>query len=163
MKKILAVIILSIIFFAPQIVMAGDTLGSGLLNKSVGNVGLESSLETSVSNIITAVLAVVGTVFLVLTVVAGIMWMTAAGNDEKIEKAKKIIIGASIGLAVVLLAYTITYFVSSSIGGEAGSSSAGCCHTYNTAIGNDYNTMSQGVCQDKPDYQDWSAGACESD
>ena len=157
MKKIFALLILSVIFLAPQIAMAGDTLGSGLLNKSVGNVGLESSLETSVSNIITAILAVVGTVFLVLTVIAGIMWMTAAGNEEKISKAKKMIIGASIGLAVVLLAYTITYFVSSSIGGEAGSSEPGCCYTYNPGYGGkNWKMMAQDVCTKQPGYQSWS-------
>ncbi len=112
MKKIIVYIIVSLAILAPQFVFA-DALGTSLLNKSVGGVGLESSLETSTANVIIAVLAVVGTVFLVLTVVAGIMWMTASGNEEKITKAKKIIIGAIIGLAITLFAYTITAFVSS--------------------------------------------------
>lgn len=112
MKKIFLYIVAALIIFAPQFVFA-DALGTGLLNQSVGGVGLESSLETSTANVIMAVLAVTGTVFLVLTVVAGIMWMTASGNEEKITKAKKIIVGAIIGLAITIFAYTITAFISS--------------------------------------------------
>jgi len=39
------------------------------------------------------------------------MWMTAGGNDEKIEKAKKLISAAVIGLIIVLLAWAIVIFV----------------------------------------------------
>ena len=103
----------------PAIALA-DTFGSGLLHQSVEGVGLEESLETSVANIISAVLTIVGTIFLILTVVAGIMWMTAAGNEERIAKAKKIIVAATIGLFVVMSAYTITYFVTKKVGGGGG-------------------------------------------
>ena len=34
--------------------------------------------------------------------------MTAAGSDQKIEKAKKIIISSTIGIVVVFTAYLIT-------------------------------------------------------
>ncbi|MCX6781760.1 MAG: pilin [Candidatus Magasanikbacteria bacterium] len=115
MKKILLITIALLIIFVPQFVFA-DALGSGLLNQSVGGVGLESDLNTSTANIITAILAVTGTIFLVLTVVGGVMWMTASGNEEKIGKAQKIIIGAVIGLAIILFAYTITAFVASRLG-----------------------------------------------
>ncbi|MBI3115589.1 MAG: hypothetical protein HYZ09_03835, partial [Candidatus Kerfeldbacteria bacterium] len=39
------------------------------------------------------------------------MWMTAAGNDERIDKAKKVISAAVIGLIIVLLAWAIVIFV----------------------------------------------------
>lgn len=41
-------------------------------------------------------------------VVAGFMYVTAFGNDEQIQKAKKIIIWVSVGLILVMLSYAIT-------------------------------------------------------
>lgn len=41
-------------------------------------------------------------------VVAGFMYVTALGNDEQMQKAKKIIIWVSIGLILVILSYAIT-------------------------------------------------------
>lgn len=41
-------------------------------------------------------------------VVAGFMYVTAFGNDEQIQKAKKILIWVSVGLILVILSYAIT-------------------------------------------------------
>jgi amino acid transporter len=57
---------------------------------------------------------------LVLTVYAGILWMTAAGNESKTDSAKNILIAAVIGLAIVMTAYTITMFVTGQMGGSTG-------------------------------------------
>jgi len=157
MKKIFTFLLLVSILFLPVIAKA-DTLGQGLLNESVKGIGLEGDLETSLANIISTVLTMVGTVFLVLTIAGGIMWMTAAGNDEKIKKAQKIIIGATVGLIISLTAYTITYFVTKGAGGAisgGGSSEPGCCHTSTDSLGNDWNIMSESQCQEQTGYMDW--------
>lgn len=57
-------------------------------------------------------LGLIGTIFLVLTLYAGFLWMTAGGNDEQVSKARRLIFDSAIGLAVVLAAYSITIFVS---------------------------------------------------
>jgi ABC-type phosphate transport system auxiliary subunit len=44
-------------------------------------------------------------------IVAGFQWMTAAGNETKVEKALSMIKTAVIGLIIVLAAYAITYFI----------------------------------------------------
>ena len=62
---------------------------------------------------INVVLGLVGLIFLVLMVYAGILWMTAQGKDEQVEKARKMIISTILGLIIVLSAYAITYFVTS--------------------------------------------------
>ncbi|MFH0837719.1 MAG: hypothetical protein V1880_00425 [Patescibacteria group bacterium] len=41
-------------------------------------------------------------------VVAGFMYVTAFGNDEQLQKAKKILIWVSLGLILVILSYAIT-------------------------------------------------------
>ena len=64
-----------------------------------------------VADIIKTLLSILGIIFLVLMIYAGFLWMTAQGYEEKVDKAKDIIKMAVIGLAVVLLSYSITLFV----------------------------------------------------
>ncbi len=68
-------------------------------------------LQTKTGQIIGLVLSFVGVLFLVLMIYAGLTWMTAGGNQEKVKKAKDLMINAIIGLVVVLGAYAITAFV----------------------------------------------------
>ncbi len=69
------------------------------------------SLPDVVGGIINSILGILGTVFLVLIIYAGFNWMTAAGNEEKIQKAQKTIRSSTIGLLIVALAFAITQFV----------------------------------------------------
>lgn len=78
---------------------------------SPNNPVTEKTLAESVARIIRAVLGFLGIIFLVLMIYAGFTWMTAAGNEEKVSTAKKIMVAAVIGAAIVLSAYAITYFV----------------------------------------------------
>jgi len=56
-------------------------------------------------------LSLLGVLFILLIIYGGFMWMTAAGNEEKVATAKKIITTAAVGLAVVLTSALITYWV----------------------------------------------------
>lgn len=64
-----------------------------------------------VARIINAILGLLGTIFLVLIVYAGFLWMTAGGDEGKIEKAKGLIWNGVLGLIIILAAYAITWFV----------------------------------------------------
>ncbi len=75
----------------------------------------EKTLAESIARIIRVALGFLGIIFLVLILYAGFMWMTAAGNEEKISTAKKIMTAAIIGAAIILSAYAITYFVIDSL------------------------------------------------
>lgn len=132
MKKILTQFVVSLALFlslAATPVLAAGPLGRGLdnLNSSVGGerTGLSSSLTDIVGTVISAVLATVGTIFLVLTIYAGILWMTASGNEEQVEKAKNIIKSAVIGLFVTMSAYAITSFIGNRLNGSTGSGGGG--------------------------------------
>jgi hypothetical protein len=61
--------------------------------------------------VIYSLLSLLGVIFLGLIVYGGILWMTAEGNEDNIEKAKKIITQAVVGLVIVLSAYAISFFV----------------------------------------------------
>ena len=68
-------------------------------------------IRVIIGNIIYVALGVIGVVILVIIIYAGFLWMTAGGNEEKVEEAKKWIRNAVIGLAIVLCSYAITYFI----------------------------------------------------
>jgi len=122
MKKILITAVIVSVLLLPNLSMAASTgLGSALgnLNSATTNSGLEKDFTTTISSIITVALSVVGTIFLILTVYAGILWMTAGGNDESVTKATSILYTSVIGLIIVLSAYGITTFVMWAVFGSA--------------------------------------------
>ena len=116
MKKIFILLIVFSFMFGA--VAMAQKLGGSELKNAVGGVVDSTPLETRVGGIIAAILGMLGTVFLVLTIYAGVLWMTASGEEAKIEKAKEILKAAIIGLAIVLSAYTITFFVGSRLGSD---------------------------------------------
>ncbi|MBU1612949.1 hypothetical protein KKC87_00765 [Patescibacteria group bacterium] len=69
-----------------------------------------TDIRLIVANVIRAALGLVGIVMVVLIIYAGFLWMTAGGNEEQITRAKKMIINAVIGLAIILSAYSIVLF-----------------------------------------------------
>jgi hypothetical protein len=71
----------------------------------------EDSLPTILGNIINGALILLGVIFIVLMIISGYNWMTASGNQEKVGKAKDLMINAVIGLIIVMAAYAITAFV----------------------------------------------------
>lgn len=75
-------------------------------------VGLPSkNLKDVTVNVVSWVLGMLALLAVVFIIYAGFVWMTAAGNEEKIERAKKIISSAVIGLVIVILAWAIVIFV----------------------------------------------------
>ncbi len=98
----------------------GQGLGSAddnLKNVQQGIGGnVESDISVIVGNIIKVALSMIGLVFLILTVYAGYLWMTARGNDEMVSKAKEIFKSSIMGLFIVVSAYAITIFVTRQFG-----------------------------------------------
>jgi hypothetical protein len=90
---------------------AGANLGNAA--DKAGVTG-QADLPTVIGTVINAALTLVGLFFLILMVYAGYLWMTARGESDQVDKAKKIITGTVIGLVIVLSAYAITTFVTTS-------------------------------------------------
>jgi hypothetical protein len=70
----------------------------------------ESVLD-KIGGIVGLILSFLGVIFLGLTVFAGFLWMTAQGNNAKVERAKDLLINAVIGLIIIVAAYSITLFI----------------------------------------------------
>lgn len=67
--------------------------------------------EVLVGRVILIVLGLVGVIFLAFMIWAGIEWMTAQGNDQKVTRAKNKITEAIVGLIIVVAAYAIAYYI----------------------------------------------------
>lgn len=78
-----------------------------------GNTFNNAFLTTQAGYIIGLVLSFIGILFLGLIIYAGIMWMTAAGNEQQVTKSKDLIVNAIIGLIVIFAAYAITAYIGS--------------------------------------------------
>lgn len=71
----------------------------------------ETTLAKIVGTVVRIFISLLGVIFISYTIYGGFLWMTAAGNDEKVTKAKHIIRDGVIGLIVILSAAGIYYFV----------------------------------------------------
>ncbi len=75
----------------------------------------EESAQTIIVRLINFALTFLGLIAVILILWGGFKWMTAGGNDEQVGEAKKIIIAAVIGLAIIISAYAITNFFTTAI------------------------------------------------
>lgn len=64
-----------------------------------------------IANIINIALGFLGIVAVAIVLIGGFKWMTAAGNEDKVEEAKKILGAGVIGLVIVLSAWALTTYV----------------------------------------------------
>jgi amino acid transporter len=123
LKKILFSALFAIICFSPFSFLANADSASPALEqeKQTGAFSAAAGLNPTVTIgqvtglIIETLLGFLAIIFVALLIFAGFQWMTAQGNEEKVEKSQKTIVRAIIGLAIVIAAYAITYFVFNSL------------------------------------------------
>ncbi|MBT3690116.1 hypothetical protein HOE31_01885 [bacterium] len=77
---------------------------------------VESGLGTTdirlvIINIIRVALGFLGILAVIIILYGGYVWMTSAGNDENVNKAKRILVNGVIGLVIILSSYAIVTFV----------------------------------------------------
>jgi len=118
-KYFLAIFVFSLSLATVSPVLAEDSSLQGLnatanqVSAYKGQTGTDArtTILDRVGGIVGLILSFIGIIFLVLTVYAGFLWMTAQGNSSQVEKAKDLLINAIIGLVIVTAAYSITIFV----------------------------------------------------
>lgn len=116
--RIIFLIIFLFIFF-PDITIA-DTLDGGessggvvTLNPPIANATNPNIL---IGKVIQAVLSIVGSLALLMFVYGGLTWMMAAGNNERVQKGKDILMWATVGLVVIFSAYAAVRFIFTGLG-----------------------------------------------
>jgi len=72
-------------------------------------------LRITIANIIRTAMGLLGIIAVLIILYGGFKWMTAAGSEDKVGEAKKIITAGIIGLIIIISAYAIASFVVSNL------------------------------------------------
>lgn len=112
MKKILTFAFIALLH-RPRLVLAQvDPLDSLQdVGTQVYGTSEPTDLKVTIGRLIQVLLGFVGIIFMILIIMGGVQWMTSGGNDQKIGDAKKRIINATIGLVIIVIAYSIAYSI----------------------------------------------------
>lgn len=112
------------LLLASPVLAADIGLGNGGLAQQVANSGgyttsgvTDTSLSQSIGLVVKVVISFIGTIFFVLTVYAGFLWMTAQGNEEQVAKSTGILKMAVIGMIISVASYIISVFILATITG----------------------------------------------
>ncbi len=107
MKKIITALLLISLVTIPAISMADEPT-----DHPGTKLDLWDALE-KVINYLFALLIIVAVIFLLI---AGILFVTAQGDPDKVKKARDFVLWALIGVIVGVLAYALVNFVQSMVG-----------------------------------------------
>ena len=107
--------LLASLIFSFSVLLPGAAFAQGIsvddtgLTETASGVYSESeSIAVIIGRIIQVALGLVGFIFFIMVLYAGILWMTAGGNSDQADKARKLIANAAIGLVIIVAAYAIT-------------------------------------------------------
>lgn len=102
--------------------------GTNEVSQGLNGALAQDDPRTIVGRIINIVLGFLGIISLGLIIYAGFLWMTSNGDEEKVSKARKTLINAAIGLAIILASWGIATFVLNQLSGATqGTSSSNIC------------------------------------
>lgn len=137
LKFCFIIILIFVIFvFLPKTVLAQGAGGSGpdgnpdangsgfdvpavnplsalqIIQGQVGNELMPSGdIISMIIRIINYILTFLGVIFILMIIYGGFMWMTAAGNEERVKKGKGILQTAIIGLIIIILSRVLYLFI----------------------------------------------------
>ena len=107
-----AVLLLLVLIFVPILAQTAPSTDPLKNLESTGlGTGKGDDLKVIIGAIVKVFLGFMGIVMVILIIYGGFLWMTAAGDEKKVEKAKEILKNAVIGIIIIIAAYAITVFV----------------------------------------------------
>ncbi|MBU1036918.1 hypothetical protein KKF32_02695 [Patescibacteria group bacterium] len=105
---ILASFIVAFFIYVPLSVSAQASLGIEV----PGSTGLgTTNLTEIIVKVVRIVLGFLGIIAVIIILYGGYIWMTSVGEEDKINKAKKILINGVIGLIIILSAFAIVSYI----------------------------------------------------
>lgn len=114
MKNLLAFVFLLAIFvpvfaFAPHV--GAQDFGMDYVDN--GDLGLTSNGDprTIAVRVIKLLMTFLGIVAVVIMLMGGFKWMTAQGDEGKIEEAKNLIVAGIIGIVIILSSFALVNWV----------------------------------------------------
>ena len=118
-KKLIGLFIISL-FVVPFLALSQanatiNDLGVGFVDGTEGGGNAivlgDRDPRSMATQIINTALTILGVLSVVIILLGGFKWMTAAGNEDKVNSAKKILGAGIIGLVIILAAWGIARFV----------------------------------------------------
>ena len=103
----LSLLVLPMVTMAQNIDVGIDEITTGFNNEGLS----DTDPRIIVARIINVALLFLGIIAVVIILIAGFKWMTAAGNEDKVGEAKKLMGAGVIGLVIVLSAWGIASFL----------------------------------------------------
>lgn len=73
--------------------------------------GTVDPLEVVIGRIIKWVMGLIGVILVALFVYGGVVYATSAGNEDRIETGKKVMMYAIIGIVIIALAFVLTDYI----------------------------------------------------
>lgn len=104
-------------------------VGDFALAEEASQLGIEFGESTGltatdprvvIANIIRVILGFLGIISVLLILYGGFLYMTAAGREEQVDKAKNVLRSAVIGLIIIMSAFGIATFIISSLASATG-------------------------------------------
>lgn len=84
----------------------------GLTSDFATDAGLPTAGPVQITtNILNWVLGVIALIAVILVIYGGFTWMLSGGNQDKVDKGKKILLWSAIGLTIVLGGWGITLYI----------------------------------------------------
>ena len=97
--------------YSASSVKCSDLPKNSVAYEAAGCKGNADKFTGSIQKIINAVISISSIVAVIFVIVGGVQYMTSSGDTGKVEKGKKTVIYALIGLVVCALAYAIVNWV----------------------------------------------------
>jgi len=122
-KKIIVttVMVMVLALVAMPMIAGASSNAEELFDTTNAQFGLGNrDLKDSIQSIIQVLMGFLGIVAVIIILWGGFIWMTAMGDEEKVGKAKKLIIAGIVGIVIILAAFAIAQFVISKIGAATG-------------------------------------------
>ncbi|PIV52161.1 hypothetical protein CO115_01270 [Candidatus Falkowbacteria bacterium CG_4_9_14_3_um_filter_36_9] len=107
----------SYFFVFSNICLAQDSLIDKTLSDKCKDPGCElNDLMSLVITISDMILKISGSLALLFFIYGGVLFLISAGNSEMVEKAKKVLIGSTVGIVIVFTSFMIIGFTLSALG-----------------------------------------------
>lgn len=120
MKKVISGVVLSLMFFmffaAPALVQADSFSSPNLQAPTATQVESLTSLMELVETIVNWITIFVLAIAVLMLIIAGFMWMTAGGSQDKVDTARRMLIYSLIGIAIVVAAQGLVMLIKNVLG-----------------------------------------------
>ena len=104
-KKMLPVALMVIALAVPLIALAQFKVNNTEWTGNNAGLAKETDIGVVIVSLIRWITGIIGLICVIMIIYGGVTYATAAGNEDRIEMGKGILLWAIVGLVIVLLAF----------------------------------------------------------